>query len=98
VWTTQASLPDLFCLSAASFPLKPPTRTPTLTVLPTENQRDPPTYLPVRALLQLGQHMLVSGGSGRPGSAPTHRLQLWDCKQQRPLKEFCFRCVGSQRM
>jgi hypothetical protein len=61
-------------------------------VIPWQNQRDPPSYLPVRALLQLGQHMLVSGGATRPGSAPSHRLQLWDCEKQKLVQEFPFRC------
>lgn len=36
--------------------------------------------------------MLVSGGCEREGAGPAHRLQLWDCRKMKPLKEFSSRC------
>lgn len=91
----------------ASTPLKLPCPTPfcrivltecagccsaCLAVVPCENQPRPPKYLPVGAMLQLGSQMLVSGGCVREGAEPAHRLQLWDCKKMKSLREFACRC------
>ena len=49
-------------------------------------------YLPVRAMLPLGSHMLASGGCVREGADPEHSLQLWDCRIRKSLREFACRC------
>jgi hypothetical protein len=36
--------------------------------------------------------MLVSGGCVREGADPAHRLQLWDCKKMKSLRDFACRC------
>jgi hypothetical protein len=43
-------------------------------------------------MLQLGTQMLVSGGCVREGADPAHRLQLWDCKKMKSLRDFACRC------